>query len=222
MPVVWVPVVLLAAAAACVAVDTRVVAALGQEGLPGDLVRLVHLSEVFAHGMGVAGILACLYVVDRARRARLVRAAVATGIAGLGGILLKLPLLRLRPEEFFQRFGRDAPGWWSFQPWGAVPWDQWWDRQWHSFPSGHAATAAGLAVALSWVYPQGRVVFTVLAVLACLQRVVAHAHFPSDVLAGAAVGILLSRWFLGLIPRPGRLMHRAGQAGGGRAPEVGG
>jgi membrane-associated phospholipid phosphatase len=58
-----------------------------------------------------------------------------------------------------------------------------------SFPSGHAATAAGFAAALCWRYPQGAWFFALLAALAAAQRVVVSAHYPSDVACGAAVGL---------------------------------
>ena len=65
-----------------------------------------------------------------------------------------------------------------------------------SFPSAHTATAAGLAAALIWLYPQGRLLFTLLAVLVGCQRIVSGAHFPSDVLVGAAAGCLVATFFL--------------------------
>ena len=55
------------------------------------------------------------------------------------------------------------------------------------FPSAHAATAVGLAIALGVLYPRGRWLFIAFAFLAGLQRIEAQAHFASDVLAGAAV-----------------------------------
>ena len=73
------------------------------------------------------------------------------------------------------------------------------------FPSGHAATAAALAVALTALYPRGRWLFAGFAVLAAAQRIDVTAHYPSDVLAGAAVACavggtifdsrLTGRWF---------------------------
>jgi membrane-associated phospholipid phosphatase len=57
-----------------------------------------------------------------------------------------------------------------------------------SFPSGHAATAAGLAVGLSMLYPRGRWFFASLVVGVAASRVIVHAHFPTDVVAGAALG----------------------------------
>ena len=58
-----------------------------------------------------------------------------------------------------------------------------------SFPSGHAAVAAGLATALAWKYPHGRWIFGALAACAAFQRVESSAHFPSDVAWGAAIGV---------------------------------
>jgi membrane-associated phospholipid phosphatase len=57
-----------------------------------------------------------------------------------------------------------------------------------SFPSGHAATAAGLAIALTLIYPRGRSYFAAGAGTVAVSRVVVHAHFPTDVIAGAMLG----------------------------------
>ncbi len=70
-----------------------------------------------------------------------------------------------------------------------------------SFPSAHTATAAGLAAALTWLYPQGRLLFPLLAILVGCQRIVCGAHYLSDVCIGAAAGCLVAQFFL----RVGRL-----------------
>jgi membrane-associated phospholipid phosphatase len=49
-----------------------------------------------------------------------------------------------------------------------------------------------LAIVLSYYYPRGRWLFTIFAGLAMLQRLDAHAHYLSDVLAGAALAFLLA------------------------------
>jgi membrane-associated phospholipid phosphatase len=59
-----------------------------------------------------------------------------------------------------------------------------------SFPSGHAAVAAGLAASLSWFFPNGKPVFVCLAILASLQRVASDAHYISDIFIGAALGLI--------------------------------
>ena len=59
-----------------------------------------------------------------------------------------------------------------------------------SFPSSHAITAFALAFAVSAVWPQARVAMTVYAVLIAGSRLVLLAHHPSDVVAGALIGVL--------------------------------
>lgn len=60
----------------------------------------------------------------------------------------------------------------------------------YSFPSGHATTAFALAFAVAAVWPQTRVVMAVYAVVIAASRLVLLAHHPSDVVAGALVGII--------------------------------
>lgn len=60
----------------------------------------------------------------------------------------------------------------------------------YSFPSGHATTAFALAMAVSAVWPQARVAMAVYALIIATSRLVLLAHHPSDVVAGAMVGIV--------------------------------
>lgn len=68
----------------------------------------------------------------------------------------------------------------------------------NSMPSGHATTAAALAVSLSILFPRGRPAWIALGVYFAISRVVVNAHYLSDIVAGAAVGALttlvLSSW----------------------------
>lgn len=57
-----------------------------------------------------------------------------------------------------------------------------------SFPSGHAAVMAGLAVAVYALNPKWGVVLSVMAILTGLSRIVLGVHYPSDVLAGWVLG----------------------------------
>ena len=66
----------------------------------------------------------------------------------------------------------------------------------HSFPSGDAATAFAISVILAHHFPHYRTVFYVLACGCAAARVVLSAHFPSDVFAGAVIGILVGRFVL--------------------------
>jgi membrane-associated phospholipid phosphatase len=68
-----------------------------------------------------------------------------------------------------------------------------------SFPSGHATTAFALAFAVSAVWPHLRSVMLVYAVMIAASRLVLLAHHPSDVVAGALLGVigamLVRYWF---------------------------
>jgi len=59
-----------------------------------------------------------------------------------------------------------------------------------SFPSGHAVTSFALAFAVTAIWPQARIVMAVYAVLIALSRLVLLAHHPSDVAAGALIGVI--------------------------------
>jgi undecaprenyl-diphosphatase len=59
-----------------------------------------------------------------------------------------------------------------------------------SFPSGHAITSFALAFAVIAVWPQARVVMAAYAVLIAASRLVLLAHHPSDVVAGALIGVV--------------------------------
>jgi undecaprenyl-diphosphatase len=66
-----------------------------------------------------------------------------------------------------------------------------------SFPSGHSAAAFGAAVAMSRMWPAGRVAWWTAAVLMGYSRIYVGHHFPLDVLGGAIVGVLVAVWVLG-------------------------
>jgi undecaprenyl-diphosphatase len=59
-----------------------------------------------------------------------------------------------------------------------------------SFPSAHAITSFALAFAVSAVWPQARIPMILYAVLIAASRLVLLAHHPSDVVAGALVGMV--------------------------------
>ena len=63
-----------------------------------------------------------------------------------------------------------------------------------SFPSGHSTTAFSAALALSLLKPAWAVLVYPLAVMICVSRVLAEAHYPSDTIAGAALGTVVTLW----------------------------
>ncbi len=71
----------------------------------------------------------------------------------------------------------------------------WFHPEWNSFPSGHAAHWFALVGAL-WAYsPRLSLMVTPLAVIVSFARVVALAHYPSDIIAGAAFGLFFGLFF---------------------------
>lgn len=74
-----------------------------------------------------------------------------------------------------------------------------WRAEYASMPSGHATTAAAAAIAIGAIWPRLRGVMWLYALIIMLTRVVINVHHPSDVLAGALVGVigalLIRRWF---------------------------
>jgi undecaprenyl-diphosphatase len=59
-----------------------------------------------------------------------------------------------------------------------------------SLPSGHAVTAFALAFAISSIWRKAAPFMWTFAVLICCSRVVLLAHHPSDVVAGALIGVI--------------------------------
>jgi len=61
----------------------------------------------------------------------------------------------------------------------------------YSFPSGHTLIAFSFAYVLSQLRPQKKMIYYLLAVLIAFSRIYLGKHYPSDVLAGALLGILV-------------------------------
>lgn len=64
----------------------------------------------------------------------------------------------------------------------------------NSTPSGHTIRAFSLLTALSMLHKRFTVVFLSLATLIGVSRVMVTAHYPSDVLFGAFIGVFTALW----------------------------
>jgi len=75
-----------------------------------------------------------------------------------------------------------------------------------SFPSGHTASAAAFATGVALENPYIALPVAALAVGVGASRVVTGVHYPTDVVAGAAVGVaaglLTTRWWPTITPEP--------------------
>jgi membrane-associated phospholipid phosphatase len=110
------------------------------------------------------------------RGALLLGSVAASGVVGE---LLKLLFRRQRPNAHMGEY--------VFRPFS--------ERPFHSggfgLPSTHAVVAFGAAVMLSYLFPRTWIVWWALAVGCALTRVMAGAHFVSDVVAAALVAVVV-------------------------------
>ena len=161
---------------------------------------LLDAALAFVSAAGTAGGLWALFGVfglfERRTRAAAWRVLLTVGLTLLvTEVVLKPAVARARPTPVDTAIARSLP---------VMPPS-------YSFPSGHAATSVAAAVALSSMWPGGRVMWWAIAAVAAYSRVYLGHHYPSDVAAGALVGVLAAWWVLG-----GR--HPATDARAVRAP----
>lgn len=175
--------VLVLIAPAALLIDLPLAIWARDQAYPKFLVKACNLSEFFAHGFGVCIIAWIIALFDSRGWRRGLTVLVAALSAGLTGDVIKLLIYRVRPRDFDFSGGILT----TFQEWLPIGTRNI-EHLSSSFPSSHAAVAAGLTFVLMFLYPKGRPVFAVLCFLACAQRVFAGAHFLSDVLFGAGIG----------------------------------
>lgn len=105
---------------------------------------------------------------------------------GLVVNLLKIGLGRTRPGLLFD-YGRHEFTWMSLS--GAT----------QSFPSGHATAIATAALLLALLVPRLAPLLTAIALTVAASRLLIVFHYPSDVLAGLVLGLMiplyLRDWF---------------------------
>lgn len=71
-----------------------------------------------------------------------------------------------------------------------------------SFPSGDVCLAATTAGGLVLLFPRWKAAGVAVIILVALERMAEGSHYPSDVVAGAILGLALSRWAWNLFGRP--------------------
>lgn len=133
---------------------------------------ITYLGELGACWIFLALVL--LFIKKYRRAGALMLAAMLLGTL-LGEGLLKHLLCRPRP---FQYMGLD-PAFLLIDPPSGF-----------SFPSGHSCASFAAATALFLQHKKPGLLAFLLAVLIAFSRVFLFVHFPSDVLAGALLGVL--------------------------------
>jgi membrane-associated phospholipid phosphatase len=142
------------------------------------------------------------------RTRQLVLAAIA---ARVGFVFLAVAVPGVLVTIVKRLIGRARPyNWESAGPFDFAP------LRWHvdfaSLPSGHGTTAFAAAFALGALFPRLRAPLWLLAILIGISRVAVSAHYPSDIVAGAVIGVfgalVVRNWFaarrLGFLVAPDR------------------
>ena len=107
--------------------------------------------------------------------------------------LIKLVLGRRRPRDDMEM------GLYGFKPLA-------FNLEYNSFPSGHALTISCVAVIFTCVWPMWWPLWAGIAAVLAVTRALLTAHFLSDVLIGAGIGVLAAREVL-LLGFPGFAPH---------------
>ncbi|MDD7362824.1 MAG: phosphatase PAP2 family protein [Peptoniphilus sp.] len=61
----------------------------------------------------------------------------------------------------------------------------------YSFPSGHTTAAFTVATTFSLYFPKLAAIFIILALLVAISRTYLAVHYPTDVLAGMIIGVVV-------------------------------
>ncbi len=138
--------------------------------------KLMRIASRLGDGALWIGLLAALPLLYGSSALRVVMIMAATGLSGhLIYRRLKSSLVRERP--FIRHPGINL---------AMPPLDR------YSFPSGHTMHAVSFAWQAVAHYPALSWVLVPVTALIALSRVVLGLHYPTDVLAGAAIGALLA------------------------------
>jgi membrane-associated phospholipid phosphatase len=135
------------------------------------------------------------------RQRRLAGAAamilISAALSGLAAEFLRALIGRLRPNA------ADPPGTHRFRP----LFEGFRDPSDLGFPSSHAAVAFGAAFMVAFVWPRAGCIALLAAIGCGITRMLAGAHFASDIFAAALLGYAVARLlrpggWRGLNPRP--------------------
>lgn len=115
---------------------------------------------------------------------------LSVALSGLAADLVKILVGRSRPKLFF------ADGTYD---WGGLAWhsDHW------SFPSGHTANVAALALALYFFWPRHVMAYALFVALIALSRIGAAQHYLSDTVGSVWIAVLVTCYLRGVFRRRG-------------------
>lgn len=169
--------------------------------LAGDIRRTLETAQQFGDALTVT--LSCILILllDPHHRRRVLTIVITILAVAACTYILKMTFGRPRPVLADPSFMTGPLGTYplssSSSPTGfelRSPWLFWLKGTsdlW-SFPSSHTSGATALGLSLWWFYPRLKWLVIFLIITVAAARVVLKAHYLSDVLAGAAVALLIA------------------------------
>lgn len=144
---------------------------------PG-LRRLMLLGTRAGDGWALLFILPAALVVGGRRGVEAIALGVASGVlVALCVTALKYTVRRERPRDVLATIRPPDP---------------------HAFPSGHAAQSFSMLVAVTWLEPWLGLALLPFVLLVAASRIFFGLHYPSDVAAGIALGVIVASATLAL------------------------
>jgi undecaprenyl-diphosphatase len=147
--------------------DARMLQRVGRLPVSGRLACALRAASHLGDGWLWVGTAAVLAAGSGERPGPLAAGATAAALTNLCLVAAKRGVRRERPPRLFA---------------GIAPPDP------YTFPSGHTANAFAACSVLAASFPQATPALAVLALCIAASRVLLGVHYPSDVLAGGALG----------------------------------
>lgn len=147
-----------------------------------DPARELMMLEQYGQWVCSVLVIAAVALIDRQGRRKALAIALGCLATVAACYLLKYGIGRTRPDGELRPDGR-----WLFYVFGGRR------GGYQSFPSAHTTGAMALSAGLAWFYPRARGLFYTLAIITAAQRVLHHAHYVSDTIAGTVLAITLVR-----------------------------
>ncbi|MCA9298496.1 MAG: phosphatase PAP2 family protein [Phycisphaerales bacterium] len=199
MPLTWTVVVI----AGLLPFDQSIARSVRGVHLGGDIRRELEVLQQFGSiSFLVLAILVFVCLQPRRWR-RSIDWASAAAVTGVVALVLKILLGRPRPKLMDHYGPTSLLGPFHAHPFGP---EEGIHRSWHlwaahvsdlwSFPSSHTSAAAAMAVGMVAIDRRLRPFAVSMVVLVGTSRVVLGAHYPSDVVFGACVGLICGRWVM--------------------------
>ncbi|MBI5106554.1 MAG: phosphatase PAP2 family protein [Solirubrobacterales bacterium] len=168
------------------------------DGIEDPVVAYVSASQVL-----FAALLVVLFVGDRGLAGRAARrGAVAAGVSAALALVIAQVVSHLVDRS--RPFASDPSGVHLFSAHGADP----------GFPSDHATAAFAIAIAILLRSRRWGLLAVTMATILAVARVAMGVHYPSDVIAGAALGsaTALALWWAPIRGPLHAIADRAGAA----------